>query len=116
MDIQEETKPFLIINSDDLGFNEFRDKGMLDAYASNSISESTMIINGYNIKNQKEPLTIELMCHVGYPCKVAGAAFSKSENRQEELQFLSSKQFKDYIKSHYRLTNYQAILNKLETV
>ena len=41
----------MVINADDFGWNEYRDKGIIEMFENKHISSATALVNGYNFVN-----------------------------------------------------------------
>ncbi len=48
---QQKAKPHFIINADDFGYYEEKDKGIVELYKNGLITSCSMLMNGKNIKN-----------------------------------------------------------------
>lgn len=83
----------LIINCDDLGWNSFRDKGILSLFEGRRIASSTVLINGHNALNSVEyskirdfPLGLHINLTEGLPIRrdIKGNSLLKREKFQAE--------------------------------
>ncbi|KAL4427252.1 hypothetical protein ABPG74_011488 [Tetrahymena malaccensis] len=95
------------INSTDYFFGKFGDgKFSKESIIKNLDKYQTILKKSANI-------SVEMMCHVGYPSVNPPKCFSSSQQRVKELRILQDDSLQNYIKNNYKIVSYEEIENEI---
>ncbi|EAS05454.1 UPF0249 YdjC-like protein (macronuclear) [Tetrahymena thermophila SB210] len=94
------------INSTDYFFGKFGD----GKFSKENIIKS---LDTFRNKLKKSTnISVEMMCHVGYPSVNPPKCFSSSQQRVKELRILQDDSLQNYIRNNYKLESYEEIENQ----